>query len=157
MGCRNPVLALPIDDASLRREIFRDHPALAARVALSDLAGQEPLRIERPRYRRLGVLVVDEDRTTEILFAAAPPQEKADVSLASSPMEAFEHVMSRAVDLLIISATMRGDGGEPFYRVLWRLKPELKGRCVLITPADVAPPSAPRTSPPRVVERGAAC
>ena len=37
---------------------------------------------------------------------------------------------------------MRGDGGEPFYRVLWRLKPELKSRCVLVTSAEVAAPSS---------------
>jgi hypothetical protein len=48
---------------------------------------------------------------------------------------------------------MRGDGGEPFYRVLWRLKPELKTRCVLVTPPDAAPASAPRSHPPRIVER----
>ncbi len=48
---------------------------------------------------------------------------------------------------------MRGDGGEPFYRVLWRLEPRLKTRCVLVTPYEAAPPSAPRSHPPRVVER----
>ena len=90
---------------------------------------------------------------TEILFAAGAPQEHADVALATTTMEAFEHVMSRLVDLLIVSATMRGDGGEAFYRVLWRLKPELKSRCVLVTPADVAPPSAPDSKPPRIVAR----
>ena len=61
--------------------------------------------------------------------------------------------MSRAVDLLVVSATMRGDGGEPLYRVLWRLKPELKSRSVLVTPARLLPPSTARNSPPRIVER----
>ena len=42
-----------------------------------------------------------------------------------------------------------------FYRVLWRLKPELKARCVLIAPRDLAPASSsgPQSNPPRVLER----
>jgi CheY-like chemotaxis protein len=156
MGRRNRVLSLPIDEALLRREIFGDHPTLAARVAVADVADAAPPAIARLRFRRLAVLVVDDDQTTHILFAAGEPGQagtEADVALATTPMEAFEHVMSRAVDVLVVSATMRGDGGEPFYRVLWRLKPELKSRCVLVTPPDALPPSAPRSHPPRIVER----
>lgn len=97
--------------------------------------------------------VVDDDQTTQILFAAAGPRDDADVALATTAMEAFEHVISRPVDLLLVSATMRGDGGEPFYRVLWRLRPELKQACVLVTPPEAVPPSVPRTHPPRMAER----
>jgi hypothetical protein len=149
----NTVLALPIDDTILRHEVFRDHPELAARLALAAVAETHAAPVDRPKFRRLGVLVVDDDVTTEILFAAAGPHEDADVALASTTMGAFEHVLARPVDLLVVSSTMRGDGGEPFYRVLWRLKPELKRRTVLITPADLAPLSAPQSTLPRVVER----
>ena len=153
MGRKNTVLAMPVDETTLRREVFRDHPALATRVAVADIGEAETARVSRPRFRRITALVVDDDRTTEILFAAAPPHESADVVLATSPMDAFEHVVSRPVDLLVVSATMRGDGGEPFYRVLWRLKPELKSRCVLLVAPDAVPPSAPRSTPSRLVER----
>jgi CheY-like chemotaxis protein len=153
MGRKNTVLAAPLDDTALRREVFRDHPAFAARVAVADVGDAEAPPVLRPRFRRLTALVVDDHRSTEILFAAAGPHETADVVLAKSPMEAFEHVVSRPVDLLLVSATMRGDGGEPFYRVLWRLKPELKSRCVLVLAPDAVPPSAPRSTPSRIVER----
>jgi DNA-binding response OmpR family regulator len=121
---------------------------------VAEIGEAEVAPIAPPRFRRLAVLVVDDDRTTEILFAAAAPNAEADVSLATTPMDAFEHVVSRPVDLLIVSATMRSDGGEPFYRMLWRLKPELKGSCVLVTPPDARSASvAPASSPRRVVER----
>jgi hypothetical protein len=153
---RNLVLAVPIDDATLRREIFRAHPALEARVAVEEVLGAatgapepgattEDVRAPkpaRPRYRRPAVLIVDDDPTTAILFASSGAREDADVAYAPTPMAAFEHVLERPVDVLVVSATLRGDGGEPFYRVLWRLKPELKGRCVLVTAADAAPSSS---------------
>ncbi len=152
--CRkNTVLALPIDDTTVRREFFRDHPSLAARVAVAEVADANAPHLSRLRYRHLAALVVDDDQTTQILFAAARPHEDVDVALATSPMEAFEHVMSRPVDVLIVSATMRGDGGEPFYRVLWRLKPELKSRTVLVLASEAVPPSAPQSNPPRILER----
>ena len=153
MGRKNTVLAASVDETTLRREVFRDHPTLTARVAVAEIAGAEAPQLGRLRFRRLAALVVDDDPTTEILFAAAGPRDDADVTLATSPMEAFEHVMSRPVDLLIVSATMRGDGGEPFYRVLWRLKPELKSRCVLAMASDAVPASAPQSKPSRIVER----
>ncbi|MDB5212768.1 MAG: hypothetical protein JWO86_695, partial [Myxococcaceae bacterium] len=130
MGRKNMVLAAPIDETVLRREVFRDHPALAARVAVAEVgdADASGQGVARPRFRRLAALIVDDDPTTQILFTAAGPRDDADVALATTPMEAFEHVLSRPVDLLIVSATMRGDGGEPFYRVLWRLEPDLKSR-----------------------------
>ncbi len=154
MGRKNRVLAAPIDDATLGREVFRDHPALAARVAVSEVsgAGHDERKLQRPRFRRLAVLVVDDDQTTQILFAAADRRQDVDVSLATSPMDAFEHVITQPVDLLVISATMRGEGGEPLYRVLWRLKPDLKARCVLVVAPDAAPPSS-RSKPSRIVER----
>jgi len=74
------------------------------------------------------------------------------VSVAATPMEAFEHVVERPVDLLVVSATMRGDGGEPFYRVLWRLAPALKRRSVLVTSAAAGAPSSSGRSR-HVVER----
>jgi hypothetical protein len=150
---KNRVLPLPVEDTLLRREVFRDHPTLAALVAVAEVAGVAAARARRPKFRRIGVLVVDDDLTTEILAAAAAPYEEADVAFAATTTAAFEHVMSRAVDLLVVSATMRADGGEPFYRVLWRLKPELKSRSVLVTPDDLAPPSVRKSQPPRVVER----
>lgn len=156
MGRANDVLALPVDHVMLRDIVFRRHPHLAARVAVADVNRTTPNDAPPatpPRYRRLALLVVDDDETTQILFAAAAPRDSADVSLATTPMEAFEHVVSRPVDVLVVSATMRGDGGEPFYRVLWRLKPELKTRCVLVTPPDAMPASVPRSHPPRLVER----
>ncbi|HSO39003.1 MAG TPA: hypothetical protein VLT33_41020 [Labilithrix sp.] len=153
MRRKNTVLALPIDDTTLRREVFRDHPSLAARVAVAEVADANAPHVSRSRYRRLAALVVDDDQTTQILFAAARPHEDVDVALATSAMEAFEHVLSRPVDVLIVNATMRGDGGEPFYRVLWRLKPELKSRTVLVLAPEAVPPSAPQSNPPRILER----
>jgi CheY-like chemotaxis protein len=145
----NRVLAAPVDDTTLRDAVLRRHPRLNTRVAL-DEASREPLpRSPRVKYRRLAMLVVDDDTITEVLFAAADARDDADVALASTPMDAFEHIVSRPVDLLVVSATMRSDGGEPFYRVLWRLKPELKGRSVLI----VAPEAAPPSRSPHVLER----
>ncbi|MBX3193325.1 MAG: hypothetical protein KF819_40460 [Labilithrix sp.] len=150
MRRRNKVIAAPIDEALLRREILRDHPSLAVNAAARDVLEVDASRVGRPRFRRLAVLVVDDDVSTAILFDAASPRDDADVSLATTTMEAFEHLTTRAVDVLIVSATMRGDGGEPLYRVLWRLEPALKSRCVLVTPPDALPPSAPRA---RIVER----
>jgi CheY-like chemotaxis protein len=149
-SCR--VLALPIDDTILRAEIFRDHPELVARLAAADLATPPTLDVP-PAFRRLAVLVVDDDQTTELLSAAADPHDDADVTLATTPMEAFEHVLARPVDLLLASATMRGDGGEPFYRILWRLQPELKARTLLVAAADAVPPSVPSSRASRVVSR----
>jgi response regulator RpfG family c-di-GMP phosphodiesterase len=145
IGRSNLVLPLPIDDLMLQEEVFRHHPELVARVAVGEVtrAAPQPMPIERPR----SVLVVDDDRSTEILLAAAERFEDVDVSFAKTSMEAFEHVVSREVDLIVVGATMRGDGGEPFYRMLWRLKPELKTRTILVVPHDSAPPSV------RVVER----
>lgn len=149
MGRANRVLALPIDDTTLAHEIFRDHPNLAAREAMAAIAIADvpsfPAFVStspRPRFRRL---------------AAAGQDTSANVALASSPMDAFEHVISLPVDLLVVSATMRGDGGEPFYRVLWRLKPEVKGRCVLVVAPDAvaasAAASSPQSGPPRILQR----
>ena len=155
-GRNSLVLPIPIDDATLRREIFRKHPALAARLAVEEVlesAQDAPRQSARPRFRRQAVLVVDDDPTSAILFAARTARDDdADVSFAATPMEAFEHVVERPVDLLVVSATMRGDSGEPFYRVLWRLAPALKRRSVLVTSAATrtgAPPSSSR----HVVER----
>jgi len=153
MGRKNRVLALPIDDTTLRREVFRDHPTLAAREAVAEVASAEAPSFPLVRFRRLAVLVVDDDQTTQILFAAAESHGGADVTLAASPMDAFEHVLSRPVDVLIVSATMRGDGGEPFYRVLWRMKPELKSRCVLVLAPGAVPASSPQSNLPRILER----
>ncbi len=154
MRRRNTVLASPLDDTILRREVFRDQEALAARVAVAEAADVSPVAlVAPPRFRRLGVLVVDDDVTTEILFAAGAAHDAVDVTLAQTTMAAFEHVVERAVDLLVVSATMRGDGGEPFYRVLWRLEPELKSRSVLITPANLAPKPAAANLSSRVLER----
>jgi CheY-like chemotaxis protein len=147
------VLALPIDDAMLEREVFRDHPELVARVAVRELGNAGASRVTRPRFRRLAVLVVDDDRTTQILFAAADAHAGADVTLVTTAMEAFEHVSSRDVDLLVASATLRAEGGEPLYRTLWRLRPALKARTVLVAPPEATPASAPRSQPPRLLER----
>jgi len=145
-GRSNLVLPLPVDDLTLRREIFRAHPALAARLAVEEVIGAARddvgAKLVRPPYRRPAVLIVDDDPTTAILFAAGGARDDADVAHVATPMAAFEHVVERPVDLLVVSATMRGDGGEPFYRVLWRLKPELKSRCVLVTSTEVAAPSS---------------
>lgn len=157
MTRKHLVLAMPIDDTTLRREILRAQPALAARLAVEEaLEGNAGTTKHLcPAFRRPAVLIVDDDLTTAILFAARGARDDADVALAVTPMEAFAHIVERPVDLLIVSATMRSDGGEPFYRVLWRLKPELKSRCVLATAAELASPRAPAPSsgPRRVVER----
>ena len=150
---KNPVLASPIDDTLLRHEAFREHVELFARAAVTEVAGLEGNRIHRPRFRRFQVLVVDEELATEILFSSGVSGGSADVALATNAIDAFEHVVSRDVDLVLCSATLRGDGGEPFYRVLWRLNPGLKRRTVLVTPPDAVPASAPRSSPARFVER----
>ena len=153
MQRKNTILELPIDDARLSREIHRRQPALAARAAIAAVRDAETPILARPRFRRLAVLVVDDAPTTHILFAASDGATSADVALATSAMEAFEHVTSRPVDLLLVSATMRSDGGEAFYRVLWRLQPALKSRCVLIVDPQQVPPSAPPSARPRLVER----
>ena len=70
--------------------------------------------------------------------------------LAQSQVEAFEVVVSRPVDALIVSASMRAADDEPFYRVLWRLHPELKSRTVLVTDADL---SGPVSNSSRIVNR----
>ncbi|MBN9160057.1 MAG: hypothetical protein BGO98_48020 [Myxococcales bacterium 68-20] len=150
---KNPILATPIDDTLLRHEAFREHVELFARAAAAEVAGLEGDRIHRPCFRRFQVLVIDEELATEILFSSGIPGGGADVALATNAIDAFEHVVSRDVDLVLCSATLRADGGEPFYRVLWRLSPGLKRRTVLVTPPDAVPASAPRSSPARFVER----
>lgn len=149
----NAILALPIDDALLQREAFRDHPELLERVAMRDLsvAGTGPLR--PPRFRRMRVLVVDEAIETQILFASEPTIPTADVVFAKTSMEAFEEITSRPIDILVIGASMRSDGGEPLYRLLWRLEPKTKTRTVLLTTPDAVPASAPASTRPRIVER----
>lgn len=153
MGRTNTVLPIPLDDASLRREILRRHPALAARGALAELSDTYAPSFPRVRFRRPAVLVVDDDPTTKILFAASDPHWRADVALATSVVQAFEHVVSRPVDLLLVSATMRSDGGEPLYRVLWRLDGELKPRSVLIAAAETIQACGPQRRSARVIER----
>jgi response regulator RpfG family c-di-GMP phosphodiesterase len=106
-----------------------------------------------PSFRRFTVLVVDDHWSTQIAFSAGIQHPKADVVLATTTITAFEQVTSRPIDLLVISASMVGDGGEPFYRVLWRLDADLKRRSVLIVAPEAIPTSAPRSSPPRTLER----
>ena len=133
------VLALPIDDALLAREVYRDHPQLAARVAIAE---SDPFPSKPARRERMRVLIVDDDITTQMLRAAATPTDNVDITLATTAMQSLEHLVSASVTLLVVSASMRSDGGEPLYRVLWRLTPELKTRTVLITDPDFAPPSS---------------
>ncbi len=149
----NRVLASPVEDAVLHEAVYRRHAHLTARVAVDDAPTARPALPPSVRYRRLAVLLVDDAPTTTVLFAAADTHQGADVTLASTPMEAFEHVVIRPVDLLLVSATMRSDGAEPFYRVLWRLRPELKGRTVLVVDPEMAPASAPKSRRPLVLER----
>lgn len=152
-GRSNTILALPIDDALLQREAFRDHPELLERVAMRDLAASSTSSLRPSRFRRMRVLVVDEAIDTQILFASEPSISEADVVLARSAMEAFEEVTSRPVDLLVIGASMRSDGGEPLYRLLWRLEPKTKTRTVLLVAPDAIPSSAPASTRPRLIER----
>jgi hypothetical protein len=158
------VLALPLDDAALGQAVFGDHPELAARLAVAAVAEAPPTMPALPRWRRPTVLVVDDELTTEILLSAAAAADpatrsEAEISFAKTSLAAFEHLVTRHVDLLLVSASMRADGGEPIYRVLWRLRPELKARCALIaSDTDAVPPSTNvstnRTSHmPRIVVR----
>jgi hypothetical protein len=149
----NLVLASPIDDAILRREVFRDHPGLVARVAVAESAGVEDRRLRRPRFRPLRVLVVDEDVTTRILHSASEKTEGVDVVVAATAFEVLDHVGADDVDLVVCSATFRADSGEPLYRLVWRMNPELKARTILLAAAESIPPSKPGSAPPRVVQR----
>jgi hypothetical protein len=148
---RNRVIALPLEDVSLRAAVLRSHPELALPAKLHDGAPN----LVRPAYRRIAALVIDDDMSTQILFSSGMSVDGANVALETTSIGAFEHVTSRPVDVLFVSASMRSDGGEPFYRTLWRMKPELKPRTVLIVAADAAPPSARDTKLPRILERPA--
>ncbi|MBX3232198.1 MAG: hypothetical protein KIT84_19215 [Labilithrix sp.] len=156
IGRESPVLALPLEQAAVRRVVVRAYPPAAAQVAVADVSAAAtegpPSKARKVAYRRLAVLVVDDDTSTKILFSASAAHPHADIALASTTMEAFEHVVTRAVDVLVVSASMRGEG-EPFYRVLWRLQPALKSRTVLIVGPDAMPPSAPPSRRPRILER----
>lgn len=152
-GRSNTVLALPLEAAEVRREVVRVYPPITSQVALGEVAREESARFPVVAYRRSAVLVVDDDTTSKILFSASAAHPTTDVAHVATTMEAFEHCVSRPIDVLVISASMRSDGGEPFYRLLWRLKPELKGRTVLIIPPNAMPPSAPVSKKPRVLER----
>ncbi len=74
MRRKNTVLALPLDETLLGREVFRRHPQLGARVAVADLvasvAEADSAPLAPPRFRRLAVLVVDDDQTTQILSSS---------------------------------------------------------------------------------------
>lgn len=145
----NRVLPLPIDETILRGLIGNVAPRAIERTAVQEVqhAIVEAAPVEPPRYRRLAVLVVDDHLDTQILFAAGSISATADISHVTTAIAAFEHLTSRAVDVLVISATMRSDGGEPFYRVIWRMLPALKAQTVLLTSLDNAPASA------RIVQR----
>lgn len=149
----NVVLPLPIDDALLQKEAFRDHPELLDRVAVRDLADTPSFAYVPRRFRRSQVLVVDDIVDSEIFFASDPAFDGAEVVYAKTPIEAFEIVVAREIDLLIVAGSMRGDGGEAFYRVLWRLAPKLKSRTVILAAADAMPSSLPPSTRPRLLER----
>jgi CheY-like chemotaxis protein len=148
---RNRVIALPVEEVTLRAAVLRSHPELARPATRHE----EAPNIVRPAFRRVAALVVDDESSTQILFSSGLSIDDADVALETTSLGAFEHVLSRPVDLLFVSASMRSDSGEPFYRTLWRVKQELKPRTVLITEADAAPPSARDTKLPRILERPA--
>lgn len=143
----NRVVALPLEEESLRAALLDLHPDLA--FPPKDAGA----KVMRPAYRRIAALVVDEDASTQILFSAGMSIDDTDVALETTSLAAFEHVLSRPVDVLFVSTSLRSDGGEPFYRSLWRMKPELKACTVLVTAPDTAPPSARDTKLPRILER----
>ncbi len=154
-GRRNRVLALPIDDLLLASEVLRGRPDLAAREAI-ELVARAPApshAVSLPRFRRMSVLAVDEDIQTQIFFAAEPDLGKADVTFVTREIDALEVITSRPTDLLMCGASMRSSGGEPFFRLLWRLAPQLVGRTILVASPGAIPPSARSASRPRVVER----
>lgn len=153
MERRNPVLPLPVDDVLLRGEVFRDQPELAATLAVAEVARVEPPAVSRRAPRRGRVLVIDDHPTTEVLCSAASPSGDVEVVLATTPMDAFGEVVSAKVDLVLCSAAMRGDGGEAFYRMVWRVAPRLKACCVLVIAEDAPPVSASRSAFPRIVRR----
>lgn len=62
-----------------------------------------------------------------------------DVVLARSVPAAIARVAD-PFDFVVCNAQMRTNG-EPLYRLLWRLRPALKGRFVLLVPPDATPPS----------------
>jgi response regulator RpfG family c-di-GMP phosphodiesterase len=153
-GRVSPIVALPIDEALLAKEAFTRRPDLRDRSARADIereAEAEP--VIRKMFRRPTVLVVDEQIETEIFFASEPSFASADVIFAKSTMDALVAATSRTVDLLLCASSMRGDGGEPFYRVLWRLAPALKTRTVIITASEALPLSSPPSTRPRILER----
>jgi hypothetical protein len=140
---------VPFDEVLFRNAIFEKHPELVAR----GVAPLVPEPVVRPAYRRVAVLVIDDDLSSQILFSAGISSVDADISHCTTSLAAFEHLVTRAVDIVVVSSTMRSDGGEPFYRTLWNMKPELKSRTVLIAAADSVPVSARATKLPRVLER----
>ena len=151
MGRKNLVLPAPVDELSVAREILGAHPALREQLALMELVPDAFAAPRRPRFRRSTLLVVDDRASTEILFAARDVEGSAvDFVLARSQIEAFEILMSRPIDALVVSAAMRSEGSEPFYRVLWRLQPELKASTILVVEGGTA---GPLSASGRVVER----
>lgn len=151
MGRKNLVLPAPVDEVLLGRQILGAHPALREQLAIKELEPDPFASPRRPRFRRATMLVVDDRSSTAILFAARDVGDLGiDVLLATSLMEAFELITSRPIDALVVSATMRSEGNEPFYRVLWRLQPELKSSTVIVVEEGAA---GPLSASGRIVER----
>jgi len=84
MTRKNLVLAMPIDETSLRREILRAHPALAARLAVEEALedNADPTKRLSPEFGRPAVLIVDDDLTTATPAASGAPDD-ADVTLVA--------------------------------------------------------------------------
>jgi len=109
----------------------------------------EPLLAPLPARRTRRVLVVDDDRTTQILLGTYGG-EHVEVTVTGGAWEAV--AASAGAELVVCSSSMRTPDGDFVYRFLWKLAPDVKRKTVLLAPAG-APSALPASRRGNVVDR----